>query len=121
MITTDDQTERLDAPGHTLLTTLNRPSSRIDWVIRLVTFLLPAAFLLVVIYQPWVEAKWMFLDPLTAAELAGDCCHVYYGFVSTLGVMLWTISTSICLFAAVLLAATNRYGPTFRFALTAGL
>ncbi len=124
---TDEATASEDAQDgtpegtvQTLISAIKRGSSRLDWRIRAVTLALPVALLSVVIVQPWVDAELMFFDPLTAAELTGES-HVYYGFVSMLGVMVWTITTAVCLFAAVLLGATGRLGPTFRFALLAGL
>lgn len=91
------------------------------WLIRIFTAVVPLAFLLVVSFQPWVEPKWMFLDPLTAAELSGDCCHTYYGFVSTLGLMLWALTSAICLFAAVLLLHRGASGAMLRFSISAGV
>lgn len=100
---------------------LVRRASTVDWLVRAATFFLPVVFLAAVILQPWVEPKWMFLDPLTAAQLSGDCCHTHYGFVSMLGVMLWAMTAATGLFAAVHLLATGFGGAVFRFALTAGL
>lgn len=104
-----------------LFTPLVRRASRIDWLVRLAAFVLPVSFLAVVILQPWVEPKWMFLDPLTAAQLSGDCCHTHYGFVSMLGVMLWVTTAATALFAAIHLLATGFGGAVLRFAVTAGL
>ncbi|HEX9852917.1 MAG TPA: hypothetical protein VGA68_07865 [Woeseiaceae bacterium] len=91
----------------------------VAWI-RAVAFTVPALFLAAVLLQPWVEPKWMFLDPLTAAELSGDCCHVYYGFVSNLGVMLWSATAAVCLLAAAVFAMQRRQGPLVWFALSAG-
>lgn len=91
-----------------------------NWV-RAATLLLPAAFLAVVLVQPWAEPKWMFLDPLTAAELSGDCCHTYYGFVSNLGIMLWSATAAVCLFSAILFLAQKRDRSLIWFAASAGL
>lgn len=90
-------------------------------LLSLSSLLFPITFLLVVIFQPWVEAKWMFLDPLTAAQLSGDCCHTYYGFVSTLGIIMWATVASVSLFAAALLFAKGVRGRLFVFPLAAGL
>ncbi len=89
--------------------------------IRLVTFTLPTLFLAAVLLQPWAEPKWMFLDPLTAAQYSGDCCHVYYGFVSNLGIMIWSATAAVCLFAAALFALVVRNRNMAWFALAAGL
>lgn len=93
----------------------------IDWMIHLGTILLSVLILAPVIIQPWIEPKWLFLDPLTAAELSESCCRSYYGFISLLGVMLWVAAAAICLFAAVLLLAARRTGEVLIFALSAGL
>ncbi len=91
-----------------------------NWI-RLFTFGLPALLLAAVLLQPWVEAKWMFLDPLTAAQLSGDCCHTYYGFVSNLGVLAWTATAAVCLFAAVLFVLQYRHKSLIWFAASAGV
>lgn len=90
------------------------------WV-RAATLLLPVTFLAAVLLQPWAEPKWMFLDPLTAAELSGDCCHTYYGFVSNLGIMLWSATAAVCLFSAILFVAQKRDIALVWFAASAGL
>ncbi len=98
----------------------NRTLSFRFWI-RAATLLIPAMFLSVVVFQPWVEPKWMFLDPLTAAQLSGDCCHTYYGFVSNLGVMMWTLTSAICLFTAFVLYALRKHRDIMMFAAAAGL
>jgi len=89
--------------------------------IRTVTFIVPTIFLAIIIGQPFVEPKWMFLDPLTAAEVSGDCCHSYYGFVSTIGVMMWVVTATALLLAAFVLYMSGRPGNLVRFALTGGV
>ncbi|MDD7910975.1 hypothetical protein PUV47_13685 [Pseudovibrio exalbescens] len=74
-----------------------------------------------VFIQPWAEPKWMFLDALTAAELSGDCCHVYYGFISNLGIMLWSGTAAACLIAACCLYAAKASAPALRFAVCASV
>ncbi len=91
-----------------------------NWL-RFATLVLPLGFLAAVLLEPWAEPKWMFLDPLTAAELSGDCCHTYYGFISNLGVMTWSATAAVCLFAAILLAVQRRATPLILFAASAGL
>ena len=97
------------------------PSSTVRLWTRVVTFTLPALFLAAVLLQPWAEPKWMFLDPLTAAQFSGDCCHSYYGFVSNLGIMIWSATAAICLFAAVMFAFSLRNRKMAWFALSAGV
>lgn len=107
------ETGRLPQSGGLSTTTKN-------WIKGL-TFVLPLGFLAVVLLQPWVEPKWMFLDPLTAAELSGDCCHTYYGFISNLGVMLWSATAAVCLFAGGLFLFCNHQRGVTLFALSAGV
>ncbi len=90
------------------------------WIIRATTILFPTIFLAIILVQPWVEPKWMFLDPLTSAEFAPECCPPYFGFVSTLGVMLWTITAAISLFAALIIFISRQNLSLLKFALTAG-
>lgn len=100
---------------------LGRKSSVTERWIRFVTFILPTAFLAAVIFQPWVDPKWMFLDPLTAAELSGDCCHSHYGFVSTAGIILWASTAAIGLFSAAVLMLTGSKIEAISFPLLCGL
>jgi len=106
--------------GIALASSNNRTHSARFWI-RVATFLIPMMFLGVVVFQPWVDPKWMFLDPLTSAQLSGDCCHTYYGFVSTLGVMMWTLTAAICLFTAFVLFASRKHRDIMGFAVAAGL
>lgn len=48
------------------------------------------------------------MDTQTVGELAGDCCHIYDGAVSTLGIMLWAATAAVALFSAFLCFATDR-------------
>ena len=69
----------------------------------LAAFLLPALVLGVVILQPWFEARWMFMDVLTAAREAPECCHATYGMMSQAGLLLWSATAAIALFGALVL------------------
>ena len=109
------------SPWEVVTSALARSATPAQNWIRAATFVLPMAFLAVVLLQPWAEPKWMFLDPLTAAELSGDCCHTYYGFVSNLGIMAWSATAAVCLFAALLMAIQRRAGHLVWFAASAGL
>ncbi len=95
------------------------PKTRL--ILALVVILAPGLLLLAVLAQPWVEPKWMFLDMLTAAEFSDDCCHVYYGFMSNLGIFLWVATAAISLFAAMIFYNWKSDKALFRFALTSGL
>ncbi|WP_156811898.1 hypothetical protein [Robiginitomaculum antarcticum] len=77
--------------------------------------------LAIVIVQPWVNPKWMFFDALTAAEFSDDCCHIYYGFISNLGIFLWISTAAIALFSALIFFLNPRLKPFFGFALSSGL
>lgn len=84
-------------------------------------FIFPTAFLAVVLLQPFVEPKWMFLDTLAAAEYAPDCCHVYYGLVSNMGLLLWSGTAAVCLLAGLVFLSVDKKNPFTRLALSAGL
>lgn len=84
-------------------------------------FIFPAVVLAAVLLQPFAEPKWMFLDTLAAAEYAPDCCHVYYGLVSNLGLLLWSGTAAVCLLAGLVFLSVDRRDPFTLFALSAGL
>jgi len=98
----------------------NLSAKEVLWI-RIVTFALPLMFLAVILLQPWAEPKWMFLDALTAAQLSDQCCETYFGFISNLGIMLWTGTAAVCLFAAALFAIAKQDRSLIMFALTAGV
>ena len=68
---------------------------------------------LITALQPWVDPRWLYLDPQTVGELSGDCCHIYDGAISTLGIMLWASTAAVSLFAALLLFASHRTRAAF--------
>ena len=90
-------------------------------LLLIAVLMMPGLFLLVISMQPWVNPKWMFLDTVTAAEFSDDCCHIYYGFVSNLGIFLWVATAAICLFTATIFLQWKNAKALFRFAVTAGL
>lgn len=96
-------------------------STNIRFVLFGIIAVLPALLLLAVALQPWVSPHWLFLDVQTAAEMSDDCCHVYYGAVSTLGIMLWGASAAICLAAALVFIKTKRHVEIIGFAIMAGV
>lgn len=69
---------------------------------------LAAGLVLATIVQPWIDPRWLYMDTQTVGELSGDCCHIYDGAVSTLGIMLWSATAAVCLFAAVLYAGLQQ-------------
>ncbi len=89
--------------------------------LRLLAVILPALFVAGVVFQPWFEPRWAFMDPIAAAEAAPQCCRSHYGFVSNLGIMMWAGTAAICLLAAGLLALDRHSRTGTRFALAAGL
>ncbi len=63
---------------------------------------------LITALQPWVDPRWLYMDTQTVGELSGDCCHIYDGAMSTLGIMLWAATAAVCLFAALLFFPAHR-------------
>lgn len=77
----------------------------------LLTLAPPAAIAAAVALQPWADPRWAFMDPVTAADISGEV-HLYYGFVSNLGVLYMAVSAAVALFAgACLLALRAPAGP----------
>ena len=83
--------------------------------------LLPCLVLAAAVIQPWIDPKWLFFDFLTAAEFSDDCCHVYYGLLSNIGIFMWVSTSAICLFSALLFFMRTAWSRRTIFALTAGL
>lgn len=104
-----------------LMSAIRQPHEPVDGYIRILTALLPSLFLVAVIFQPWVDPKWLFLDVITAAEFSDDCCHSYFGFVSTAGIILWASTASICLFTAIILYLSRNKNAQLKFAVIAGI
>ena len=94
-------------------------SHTLNWI-RYGSIVLPLLLLAFVFLQPWGNPVWMFFDPLTAAEESGDCCHTYYGFMSYLGIMIWTGTAAVCLFCALMLGLERGRSDLFWFSLAAG-
>lgn len=53
-----------------------------------------------VLIQPFAPFDALSRDPLVYAAQAGECCKMYYGALSNLGVMLWTFAGAACVVAA---------------------
>lgn len=83
-------------------------SFKSEEVLVLCGLALSVCLVLVTIVQPWIDPRWLYMDTQTVGELSGDCCHIYDGAVSTLGIMLWSATAAICLFAAVLCIAADQ-------------
>ena len=58
--------------------------------------------------QPWIDPRWLYMDTQTVGELSGDCCHIYDGAISTLGIMLWASTAAVSAFGGLLLFAAGR-------------
>lgn len=103
-------------------TLVNQKTDRqnVDTWIRAITFTVPTIILAIVLIQPWAEPKWMFLDTVTAARFSENCCSTSYGFISNLGIMLWSATAAVCLFAAGIFERAKAHTLMW-FALSAGL
>ncbi len=54
-------------------------------------------------YQPYVPIGELMRDSLLVAEVSEDCCHIYYGAVSNIGVLLWAAGAAILFFTALVM------------------
>jgi hypothetical protein len=72
--------------------------------------------------QPFAPFEQLLVDSMTAAAavVTEQCCSPLLGAVSNLGILAWTASASICLFAALLLVLEARRNAA-AFALAGGL
>lgn len=71
----------------------------------------PAVLMAIIWLQPYIDPALLLRDPLAVAELRGaDCCKVYYGAVSNLGILIWISGAAVSLFGAVLLLTIRRRG-----------
>ena len=80
---------------------------RLDRAI-IVCLLIAVLLVILIAIQPWIDPRWLYLDTQTVGELSGDCCHIYDGAVSNLGLMLWASTAAVALFGALLCVATDR-------------
>lgn len=72
--------------------------------VYLLTFLPVATILAIAVLQSETPFAYLTKDPLTVAEMTGaECCRVYYGAISNLGILLWCAASTACLFAALVL------------------
>ena len=81
----------------------------------------PAILIAITMLQPMVDPKWMYLDVIAAAREAEECCHVTFGAMSQLGILLWACVAAIGLFTALILWVRGERGGYFALALFAGL
>lgn len=100
-------------PGHILKTPL--------WL-YVISLVPPAILVAIGAAQPLVPLDQLFRDPLVVAADAGSgCCHVYFGFFSNLGVLLWCSVASVCFFASMLLIQRKADRQEILFMVSAGL
>jgi hypothetical protein len=95
--------------------------SAADAWIYVITFIPGLLLLAGVALQTRAPIIYLMKDPFTAVQLSKECCHVYYGLVSNLGVMVWTTAAAVCLFTALLLIHLGRHGAEPIFLAAAGL
>lgn len=77
---------------------------------------MPAAVIILAVAQPWIEPNLLFRDPTEI--LHGP---VYIGVISTLGVLVWAATASICLFAGWLTLRLGSSPEEGQFFLASGL
>ena len=72
--------------------------------------------------QPFIPVEQLLRDPLAVAERNPlTCCKVYYGAVSTLGVLIWSAAAACCLFAALVIWRRGAASAVLPFLLFGGL
>lgn len=78
------------------------------------TIALAVALVLVTAFQPWIDPRWLYMDTQTVGELSGDCCHVYDGAMSLLGIMIWAATSALSVLAGlVYLRRSDRKAALF--------
>lgn len=95
--------------------------SRWDRIVYVLTFAPVIGLIAGVWSQPFVPIAELLRDPLAVAELSEDCCHVHYGFVSNIGVLVWTAGAAILLFAGLLVFRRGGPRDATVFLVSAGL
>jgi len=80
-----------------------RRSAQPAWLVPALAVIPPALVVAATWLQPWVPADELLRDPLAVAALADPCCQAHFGFVSNLGVLVWTAAAAVCLFASLVL------------------
>lgn len=99
---------------------LSRAIRSTPWIFAFL--LIPTlALLCAVVLQPWVPVAYLLRDPLAVAEEATECCSVFYGLVSNLGVILWIASGTACLFTAIQVCLARQQSNALAFLIAGGL
>lgn len=92
-------------------------------LLAVLCFVVPFSITMVAIFQPYVDPKQLFLDPLVAAKYADpeQCCSPYLGAISNLGVLMWAFAAAIALFSAYLAYSFKLSSKYFFFLLNSGI
>lgn len=85
------------------MTKLTRIGKQLDLEkkVLLAVIALACALVLATVVQPWIDPRWLYMDTQIAGELSGDCCHIYDGAMSMLGIMLWSATSAISVLACL--------------------
>ena len=69
-------------------------------LLSIACLIVPLTIVLIAIYQPYVDPRPIFLDPLSAAKSISpeQCCSPHLEAISNLGVLIWAFNAAICLF-----------------------
>lgn len=97
-------------PQNSLQASVNYQDERFDYTFLVygMSLVPPLLMLAVIAWQSVVPVAFLTKDPLAVAELTkGECCSVYYGILSNVGILLWCSAAAITLFA-LLFALTER-------------
>ncbi len=78
-------------------------------------------FITAIALQPWVPAGDLLRDPLAVAEMSETCCKLYFGFVSTLGSLMWFMAAAVCFFVGCLLYTIGEDSRRATFMVAAAL
>jgi hypothetical protein len=83
----------------------SRRKPRTAWLIGMLLFLVPSALIVPgVLFIGVDNLVLVFRDPNRLVDVPW-----YYGFYSNMGIVLWSVTAGICLFAGLLLAAQRRW------------
>lgn len=107
-------------PGTTPALSLTMPR-HVLVPVAIIVLALPALVVAAAVFQPWLDPKWLFLDVVVAAREADECCHIAFGFMSQLGIIMWACVAATGLFTALILWVRGTRDAAFGLALFAGL
>ena len=81
----------------------------------------PLLFLTAAAMQPFVPIDRLLRDPIAVIAMSGQCCHVYDGAISSLGVLIWCGAAAICLFTALVFFVREGLSLRTQFMAIAGV